>query len=157
MALKEVEAAQVTGTRSATAALASLGGRVGAAVVTRGAHGALAAEGGQVIEVATPRVRLVDPSGAGDALCGAIAANLAAGRTLAAAVRTGVLAGAVAVTGLGARGAQVAGLAGPHGETAMTAERVRDAPTGRRWPLRLQAARCHPPDRRVRPAAPPSA
>lgn len=104
LVLNEVEAVQVTGSGSAAAALELLAGRAGAVVVTRAARGALAAQCGRVIEVGAPRVRAVDSTGAGDALCGAVAADLAYGRPFADAVRTGVLAGAVAVTGLGARG-----------------------------------------------------
>jgi ribokinase len=103
--LNEVEAAQVTRARSASAALDLLGAQVRAVVLTRGPLGALAADSGQVIEVPAPRVRLVDSTGAGDALCGAIAAELAGGAFFADAVRTGVRAGAIAVTAPGARGA----------------------------------------------------
>jgi ribokinase len=103
--LNEVEAAQVTSARSAEAALALLVSQAGAVVVTMGAQGALAAEGEQLIKVAAPRVPLVDSTGAGDAMCGAMAADLADGASLAESVRTGVLAGAVAVTALGARAA----------------------------------------------------
>ena len=103
--LNEVEATQVTSARSAEAAVAMLVAHAGAVVVTLGAHGALAAEGEQLIEVTAPRVPLVDSTGAGDAMCGAMAADLADGASLAESVRTGVFAGAVAVTALGARGA----------------------------------------------------
>jgi ribokinase len=103
--LNEIEAAQVAQARSAAAALDLLVAQAGAVVVTRGAQGALVAHGKQVIDMPAPRVRLVDSTGAGDALCGAIAADLAEGASLAEAARTGVRAGAVAVTALGARGA----------------------------------------------------
>jgi ribokinase len=105
LVVNEPESMQVSGASSPTAALDSLASRVGAVVVTRGSHGAALAQGGTVLELAAPAVDVVDSTGAGDALCGALAAELAIGRQLAAAVRTGVLAGAVAVTAAGARGA----------------------------------------------------
>ncbi len=48
------------------------------------------------------RVQAIDTVGAGDAFCGALAAGLAAGRTLAAAARVANAAGALATTVTGA-------------------------------------------------------
>lgn len=73
------------------------------AVVTRGGHGAVLAEGYDVIEVPAEKVTVVDTTGAGDAFTGAVAAALAGGARLEAAVRAGVAAGSVAVTRSGAQ------------------------------------------------------
>ena len=89
LVLNEVEAAQVAGV-----------------VLTLGARGAryLAANGsGEVPATAAPLV--LDTTGAGDAFCGVLAAELAAGRPLRSAVATAVAAGTWAVGGAGARGA----------------------------------------------------
>jgi ribokinase len=48
---------------------------------------------------------VVDTTGAGDAFCGVLAAELAAGRPLRSAVGTAVAAGTWAVGAAGARGA----------------------------------------------------
>jgi ribokinase len=48
-------------------------------------------------------VATVDSTGAGDAFCGALAAALAEGRSLAEAVRRAVAGGALATTHVGAR------------------------------------------------------
>jgi ribokinase len=50
-------------------------------------------------------VTAVDTTGAGDCFCGALAAALARGDDLAAAVRSAVAAAAASTTGPGARGA----------------------------------------------------
>ncbi len=80
----------------------ALGERVSRVVVTRGADG---------VEVLTPGERwhqrafpvsVVDTTGAGDAFCGVLAARLAAGADLRAAVRAGAAAGALAATRPGA-------------------------------------------------------
>lgn len=73
-------------------------------VLTRGADGALVGAGaGPVHEVPAPRVRTVDTTGAGDALSGVLAAELAGGTDLLAASRIAVAAAARTVTVLGAR------------------------------------------------------
>jgi ribokinase len=53
--------------------------------------------------VPAPRVPTVDSTGAGDAFCGALAAALAEGRSLAEAVSRAVAGGALATTHVGAR------------------------------------------------------
>jgi ribokinase len=58
-----------------------------------------------ITEVPAPNVEAVDPTGAGDAFCGALAQSLAQGGSLQESVRRAVAAGAVAVT---RRGAQTA-------------------------------------------------
>ena len=78
----------------------------GAVIVTRGARGAvLHAGAGETSAFPAPVVDAVDTTGAGDAFRGALAAALAAGDDLPAAVRLAVRAGAHATTAPGARGA----------------------------------------------------
>ena len=92
------------GARRAAAALLARG--CGAVVVTLGARGAYvatAAGGGRT--VSAPRVDVVDPTAAGDAFSGALAAVLARGAPLDHAVDVAVVAGALATTRLGAMAA----------------------------------------------------
>ena len=107
LVLNEVELAQVTpgaGPDPVTGLVRLARGRPGA-VLTRGGAGAVVFAGEEVAEVAAPRAEVVDTTGAGDTFCGVLAAELAAGHPLVDSVRSAVLAGSYAVTGLGARGA----------------------------------------------------
>lgn len=72
-------------------------------VVTTGAAGAVLATASGVEAVASPRVRAVDTTGAGDAFTGALAARLLAGADLAEAVDHAVRVGAFAVQHAGAQ------------------------------------------------------
>ena len=72
-------------------------------VVTLGSRGAVYAEGDQRRHVAAPRVNAVDTTGAGDAFVGTLAAALAGGAPLGAAVAASVAAAGKAVTWRGAR------------------------------------------------------
>ncbi len=75
-----------------------------AVVVTLGPAGAvLVAAGGAAVDVPAPAVAAVDTVGAGDAFVGALAAALASGIALEAAVRRATVAGSLAVTREGAR------------------------------------------------------
>ncbi len=75
----------------------------GAVVVTRGGEGAvLHAPGRPPMTLPPFRVPEVDTTAAGDALAGALAAGLAEGRPLEAALRWGMAAGALACTRSGA-------------------------------------------------------
>ena len=76
-----------------------------AVVVTLGAAGAIVirAEGPPVV-AAAPRVDAIDTVGAGDTFIGVLAADLAAGRGLNAAVHRAVVAAALSTTRAGARG-----------------------------------------------------
>ncbi len=75
----------------------------GAVVVTLGADGALVIDGETVNHVEAPHVEALDPTGAGDAFCGALAHSLSRGRTILEAARWAVVAGAVAATRHGAQ------------------------------------------------------
>ncbi len=72
-------------------------------VVTLGSRGAILVSDGQCCEVAAPPATAVDTTGAGDAFNGALAAGLAQGQGLSAAVRRGVVAGSRSVADRGAR------------------------------------------------------
>jgi ribokinase len=76
-----------------------------ATVVTLGAQGALAVEGGRLLRVAAPGVRVVDTTGAGDAFTGALAAALDRGAAWPRALAEGVAAGSLACTSAGAQAA----------------------------------------------------
>lgn len=75
----------------------------GAVVVTLGADGALVVEDGAATRLPAPRVDAVDPTGAGDAFCGALAHGLAHGSDLETSTRRAVVAGAIASTRRGAQ------------------------------------------------------
>lgn len=108
----EVELSQLAGGSAshddpqpaATGLLASDGGVREAVVVTLGASGALLVRrGGPAVAVPALRVEAIDTVGAGDALVGALAAELAAGQDLETSVRRGVAAASLATTRRGAR------------------------------------------------------
>jgi ribokinase len=76
---------------------------VGTVIVTRGAEGVSVHRAGQPMSSwPSPKVDVVDTTGAGDAFCGNFVARLAAGSDIEAAVRWAVVAGAIAVTKAGA-------------------------------------------------------
>ncbi|HEX5825606.1 MAG TPA: ribokinase [Candidatus Limnocylindrales bacterium] len=76
-----------------------------AVVVTLGASGAIVVRPDAiVVEAIAPVVAVVDTVGAGDTFVGALAADLAADRTLEEAVRRAVVAAALSTTRVGARG-----------------------------------------------------
>ena len=101
----ERELAVLTGTdRPASEAAVALSDRTaGPVVVTLGARGALLADSGLLAHVPAYPVVARDTTGAGDTLTGVLAASLAQGRELRAAVRRAVAAAALAVTREGAR------------------------------------------------------
>ena len=72
-------------------------------VVTLGAGGARVIRSDSDMAVASPRVSVVDTTGAGDTFCGALAVGLDEGSSLEAAVRRAIVAGALSVTAAGAR------------------------------------------------------
>lgn len=77
----------------------------GAVVVTLGGEGALLVAEGRAQHIPAPRVEAVDPTGAGDAFCGALAQSLSRGAQLDTAVERAVVAGAIAATRPGAQAA----------------------------------------------------
>jgi ribokinase len=93
----------VDGALSAASKLLSLGPQ--SAVVTIGEAGAVCASGESSRHLPTPKVDVVDTTGAGDAFVGALAARLARDAPLEDAVAYAVRAGAAAVTKVGAQGA----------------------------------------------------
>jgi ribokinase len=74
-------------------------------VVTMGAEGALIVDGAEEHHISPPHVDPVDPTGAGDAFCGALADSSSRGMELVEAVRRAVVAGALATTRAGAQSA----------------------------------------------------
>ena len=84
----------------AARSLAELGPRT--VVITLGAAGAAVAHGSQTASFPAPQVDVIDTTGAGDAFCGAFAADLARGVDPFVAARTGVIAGSLATTIAGA-------------------------------------------------------
>jgi ribokinase len=72
-------------------------------VITLGGDGAVVADSTGVKYVPATRVTVVDTTGAGDAFAGALAAALASGNDLVAAVDAGIAAGAAAVQYVGAQ------------------------------------------------------
>jgi len=71
-------------------------------IVTLGAQGAVVITADTVVRHAAPTVTVVDTTGAGDCFCGVLAASLAQGHDLAAAVPRAVAAASLAVTRVGA-------------------------------------------------------
>jgi len=98
LVVNEHEALELAGS---FAGLLDLGPR--SAVVTLGARGAAVVTPAGVVEVPAPAVRPVDTTGAGDAFAGALAAGLAAGRSLEAAAGYAARVAAVSVTRRGAQ------------------------------------------------------
>ena len=98
------EARVLAGETGVEPAARALAGRTRAPVlVTLGADGALLLDGDHVERLPAPRVDVVDTTGAGDAVNGALAAELAAGRPLREAVRFALTAAALSTRAAGAR------------------------------------------------------
>lgn len=101
----ELEALSDGGDRSLEDSARELSGLSGApVVVTLGAQGAILVSGEGSCGVPAPPAQAVDTTGAGDAFNGALAAALAQGYELPAAVRRAVVAASCSVAGRGARG-----------------------------------------------------
>jgi len=77
--------------------------RVGAVLVTLGAQGALLCEGGASTLIPPFAVEVVDPTGAGDCFCGALACALAGGEPLEKAAVFAAAAAALSATRLGSQ------------------------------------------------------
>lgn len=99
--LTGIAAGDIEGARSAAVKLQQQGVRE--VVVTLGEQGALyIATDGKHRVIPSFKVKAVDTTAAGDAFCGALAAALAAGKSMEDAIHTGCAAGALAVTCAGA-------------------------------------------------------
>jgi ribokinase len=100
-----LEAAALSGEDDPGRAGRALHARTGAPVlVTLGADGALLVDGDAATALPAPAVEVVDTTGAGDVLCGVLAAGLAAGERLEDAARRAVEAASASVRSAGARG-----------------------------------------------------
>jgi ribokinase len=98
------EARELTGEADVEAAAGELASQTSAPVlVTLGAQGALLLDSGNAQRLPAPAVSVVDTTGAGDTVNGALAAELAAGRPLGEAVRFALAAAALSTTAAGAR------------------------------------------------------
>jgi ribokinase len=108
LVVNEHEAGLLAGTTVADAAAAEaaaqtlLGTGPATVVVTLGAAGAIAVRAEGTVRQAVYPAEVVDTTGAGDAACGALAAALAGGMDMAAALARACAAGALAVSQLGA-------------------------------------------------------
>lgn len=100
-------------------------------VMTAGADGALVSSDGEMADVAGVPTDVVDSTGAGDAFCAAFLAELRAGRSVTAAARTAVVAGALACRGIGAQTAAPtrAELDAALSDTAVFGQPPADQPT----------------------------
>ncbi|HUW79014.1 MAG TPA: ribokinase [Candidatus Nanopelagicaceae bacterium] len=67
-------------------------------VITRGSQGAYVLDGDHLVTIPAPTVTAIDTIGAGDTLCGYLAARLALGDTLIAATRMAIVAASISVT-----------------------------------------------------------
>jgi ribokinase len=98
------EARELTGEEDVGPAARMLAARTSAPVlVTLGAEGALLLDGGEARRLPAPAVDVVDTTGAGDTVNGALAAELAAARPLEDAVRYALAAAALSTRAAGAR------------------------------------------------------
>jgi ribokinase len=99
----EGEAAALSGESDAVAAATRLSSGGGTVIVTRGSKGAVVATAGRVVGEVAPRpARVVDTTGAGDTFVGVLAAGLAAGADLDAALADASVAASLAVERPGA-------------------------------------------------------
>lgn len=81
----------------------------GAVVVTLGSEGAVLVVDGRTEHIPAPPVDAIDPTGAGDAFCGALARSLSQKVPLVDATKRAVAAGAIATTRPGAQAAMPTG------------------------------------------------
>ena len=100
----EHEALQLTGATALGEALAMLADKVPTLVITRGAAGAMALDGGEGIEVSAIQVdNVVDTTGAGDLFAAGFLVARARGASLAKCLETGAIAAAEIISHFGAR------------------------------------------------------
>jgi sugar/nucleoside kinase (ribokinase family) len=102
--LNEMELAALAQTEDLAAAAGKIGAQVGLLVVTRGAGGASAWRGGEMVWApAEPVARLVDTTGAGDLFAAGFLFGHSRGEPLDRCLRLGAIAAAEIVSHLGAR------------------------------------------------------
>jgi sugar/nucleoside kinase (ribokinase family) len=100
----EEEVRHLTGCGSLAECISALSANVSTLVITRGAHGAVAAESDHLVEVPAARVeRVVDTTGAGDLFAAGFLAARCRGRPLKACLETGCIAAAEVISHFGAR------------------------------------------------------
>ena len=107
LVVNESEMRALSGEPTSEGGAAALAAGRRAAIVTLGGRGALLAVGADLVHVPVPAVQPVDTTGAGDALCGALAAELAQGAGLGEALAASVRGASQSVTAPGARGGLV--------------------------------------------------
>jgi sugar/nucleoside kinase (ribokinase family) len=94
----------LTGCGDLADCIVALSKHVGTLVITRGAHGAVAAEKDYLVEVPAAHVeRIVDTTGAGDLFAAGFLAGRCRGRPLRACLETGAIAAAEVISHFGAR------------------------------------------------------
>jgi sugar/nucleoside kinase (ribokinase family) len=100
----EVELQSLTEIDNFDTALAKIAAKVPTLVVTRGAHGAVAVQGGEHAAVsAEPIERIVDTTGAGDLFAAGFMTGQVQGRSLEQSLRMGAIAAAEIISHYGAR------------------------------------------------------
>jgi sugar/nucleoside kinase (ribokinase family) len=100
----EHEMRHLTGGTDIKECIEALSSRVGTLVITRGAEGALAVEGGECVEVpAASATKVVDTTGAGDLFAAGFLAAHVRGRALQACLEAGAVAAAEVISHFGAR------------------------------------------------------
>ncbi|HVM23739.1 MAG TPA: adenosine kinase [Sphingomicrobium sp.] len=100
----EDEIRHLTGCAALPDCIASLSADVGTLVITRGAHGALAVENGQCVEIeAAPVAQVVDTTGAGDLFAAGFLAGRCRGRDLRGSLQAGAITAAEVISHFGAR------------------------------------------------------
>src|SRR5690348_7293231 len=100
----EHEVRHLTGCAALSDCLDALSGKVGTLVITRGAEGSIAAQGGERAEVpAAAAGQVVDTTGAGDLFAAGFLAARLRGRALKSCLEAGALAAAEVISHFGAR------------------------------------------------------
>jgi sugar/nucleoside kinase (ribokinase family) len=100
------EACRFVGVDDPPDALAELAERIPTVVVKLGPEGAIARRGAEGAQVVAPEVEVVDATGAGDSFAAGFLRGLAAGDSLADALRLGVACGTLSTRALGGVDAQ---------------------------------------------------
>jgi sugar/nucleoside kinase (ribokinase family) len=100
----EHEMRHLTGCGELTDCLDALSAKVGTLVITRGAAGAVASEGGETVDIpAAPAKAVLDTTGAGDLFAAGFLAARLRGRALEVCLEAGAVAAAEVISHFGAR------------------------------------------------------